>query len=367
MSEKGESKGKVLIVDDSIKNIQVLGTILRQGNYIIHVAQDGAQALKKVENVDIDLILLDVMMPVMDGFETCKKLKESPDFRDIPVIFLTARTEADDIVKGFELGAVDYVTKPFKSVELLARVATHLELKHSRETIIEKSSLLKQLVHVLCHDLSNPFGTARALLKLIIDNRSRFDALMPDILISVENGLSVIDLVREMRALEEGKIDLLLDDYELNYMIEMSQTILERKISEKNITIKVNVDENLKVLVDQPSFVNSVLNNILTNAVKFSFPGSEIQVNAVREGDFVTISVRDYGIGMPEKLKNDLFELDVSTSRTGTAGETGTGFGMPLMKNFVDAYGGSIEIFSKKKTEDSEDHGTEIKLILKAA
>ncbi len=367
MSAKEENKGKILIVDDSIKNIQVLGTILRQSDYIIHVAQDGMQALKKVENVDIDLILLDVMMPVMDGFETCKKLKKSPEFRDIPIIFLTAKTETEDIVKGFELGAVDYVTKPFKSVELLARVATHIELKRNRETIIEKSAQFKQLVHILCHDLVNPFGAVSALLEMITEERSLFDELMPDILVAVETGLSVIELVRKMRAVEDGKIDFELNAYNLKYMLYLSQTIIERKLSEKNITMEVNVNKNLEVLVDQPSFVNSVLNNIFTNAIKFSFPESIIQVNVTREGDFVAISIRDFGIGMPENLINDLFDLKVSTNRQGTTGETGTGFGMPLMRNFVKAFGGTVEISSKEKTEDSEDHGTEVKLTVKAA
>ncbi len=162
-------------------------------------------------------------------------------------------------------------------------------------------------------------------------------------------------------------MDIELSGYNLDYMFYLSQTILRRQISEKNITIEVNVDKNLEVLVDHASFVNSVLNNILTNAVKFSYPDSKVLVNVAREGDFVTISIRDFGVGMPEELKNNLFDLNAKTSRQGTAGETGTGFGMPLMRNFVKAFGGSLEIFSKEKTEDSEDHGTEIKLTLKAA
>ena len=118
----------ILVVDDTLKNIQVLGTMLRKEGHQIHVAQNGAQALKVAQTTPLDLILLDILMPIMDGFETCKKLKESPQTKDIPVIFLTAKTESEDIVKGFELGAVDYVTKPFNSTELLARVNTHLSL-----------------------------------------------------------------------------------------------------------------------------------------------------------------------------------------------------------------------------------------------
>ena len=118
----------ILIVDDTIKNLQLLGTILEQEGYQINVAQNGVQALDIAEKVHPDLILLDVMMPKMDGLEACKLLKEKDGLADIPVVFLTARTETGDIVKGFELGAVDYVTKPFNATELLVRVRTHLSV-----------------------------------------------------------------------------------------------------------------------------------------------------------------------------------------------------------------------------------------------
>ncbi len=137
-----ENKGsRILIVDDTVKNIQVLGTVLKEEGYQINVAQNGQQALDVVGKVHPDLILLDVMMPVMDGFEACKQLKENPETEEIPIIFLTAKVETDDVVKGFELGAVDYVTKPFNTIELLTRVNTHLTVYHLQqelEHLVEK-------------------------------------------------------------------------------------------------------------------------------------------------------------------------------------------------------------------------------------
>ena len=134
MSEENKNF-RILIVDDTLKNVQVLGTILRKENYQINVAQNGLQALEMVEKVKPDLILLDVMMPELDGFETCKRLKTSSDTKDIPVIFLTAKTETDDLVRGFEVGAVDYVTKPFNPYELLERVHTHVQLQAARQKL----------------------------------------------------------------------------------------------------------------------------------------------------------------------------------------------------------------------------------------
>ncbi|MES0488957.1 MAG: two-component system response regulator [Leptospirales bacterium] len=133
-----DSSQKILIVDDNPKNIQVLGTILGEKGYDIAVATSGEAALKMVDKTQPHIILLDVMMPGMDGFETCQILKSSDKTKDIPVLFLTAKTDIEDIVKGFDLGAVDYVTKPFQAAELLRRVATHLEIVDHRSNLEQK-------------------------------------------------------------------------------------------------------------------------------------------------------------------------------------------------------------------------------------
>ncbi len=135
----------VLIVDDTIENLQVLGSILKAENYKVAVATGGNQAIAIANEINPDLVLLDVMMPDVNGFETCKNLKSIPTTKEIPVIFLTAKVENDDIIKGFKMGAVDYITKPFNSYELKARVKTHVELKISRDLLKEKNELLEKL------------------------------------------------------------------------------------------------------------------------------------------------------------------------------------------------------------------------------
>lgn len=141
-NNKSEHKYKILIVDDIPKNIELAANILQTKNYNITFAKSGPSALQKVESIDFDLILLDVMMPEMDGFEVCRRLKNNKKTRDIPVIFLTAKSETENVVKGFELGAVDYVTKPFKTEELLARVRNHIEIQ---EKINEREKLEQQI------------------------------------------------------------------------------------------------------------------------------------------------------------------------------------------------------------------------------
>ncbi len=135
----------ILIVDDTVKNLQVLGSILKAENYKIAIASNGNQAILTANEIKPDLILLDVMMPELDGFETCKKLKSFPEVKEVPVIFLTAKVETEDIIEGFKAGAVDYITKPFNSYELKARVKTHIELKISRDLLEQKNAILKKL------------------------------------------------------------------------------------------------------------------------------------------------------------------------------------------------------------------------------
>ncbi|HEO66295.1 MAG TPA: hybrid sensor histidine kinase/response regulator [Spirochaetes bacterium] len=356
---------KILIVDDTPKNIQVLGKTLEQKDYEIIVAQDGLQALKVVEKTLPDLILLDIMMPKMDGFETCKRLKDNPKTKEIPIIFLTAKIEIDDLVKGFDLGAVDYITKPFNSKELLRRVETHLELKRKSESLEWSNQNNRELIHILCHDLTNPIGFIEGVLQLTDQDPFIFQEMKKSLWTAVKNSINIIDQVRKMQALTEGKYELDLNLVPLKLFIQESMEILKPKLIAKNLELVIDIDDHLEVMVERTSFSNSVINNLLTNAIKFSYPNTKIYMSAIHKTDQVTLSIKDEGMGMPKGLLKDLFKMNKSTTRPGTVGEKGTGFGMPLVYRFVNAYGGGIEIFSKEKSHDSKDHGTQVYITLK--
>ncbi|MBF0290307.1 MAG: SpoIIE family protein phosphatase [SAR324 cluster bacterium] len=177
--ERTNSFFSILVVDDTPKNIQLILTILRKESYQIHVANNGLQALKKAQMLHPDLILLDIMMPGMDGFETCTQLKSSHETNEIPIIFLTARTETEDIVKGFELGAVDYVTKPFNTSELLARVHTHLELKQKERIIQDAYQKIKKQQEAIQQELEQAKKTQQSLLPQKIPD-------IPDVRVAVK-------------------------------------------------------------------------------------------------------------------------------------------------------------------------------------
>ncbi len=349
----------ILAVDDTEENLDILVELLGE-SYNVSVAIDGPSALELIEEELPDLVLLDIMMPGMDGYEVCRKLKENADTALVPVIFLTAKNEPEDIVKGFETGAVDYVPKPFNAVELLARVKTQLEIKHNRDLITKKSIEQKELLHILCHDLANPFNSMLGVMDVVREDPDSFSEYADLLGKSVSNGLEVIELVRGMRAVEEKPLEL--SEVNLSEGIEDSLAILKSRFDEKDIVIDVEVAADIVVRAERTSMVNSVLNNVLTNAAKFSKEGAPIDILATVDSERVALSITDHGVGMPSSLVNDLFDVSKATSRPGTNGEKGTGFGMPLIRKFMDAYGGTIMVESKDIVTHPEDHGTKVTL-----
>jgi len=164
-------RSTVLIVDDVTKNLQVVGTILRTAGLAVIAATSGTEALEGARLQPPDLILLDLMMPVMDGLEVCRRLKADPLTAQIPVIFLTASNEMEHLVAGFQAGAVDYVTKPFNPPELLARVRTHLELKQARQRLREMNDEKNEFMGIAAHDLRSPLTALKGYLEMIADDR----------------------------------------------------------------------------------------------------------------------------------------------------------------------------------------------------
>jgi CheY-like chemotaxis protein/two-component sensor histidine kinase len=367
ISGKTSKPPVILIVDDTPQNIQVVGNILRENiKCDFTFATNGLQALEKIKKSRPDLILLDVMMPELDGFEVCEKLKGSETTKDIPIIFLTAKTESEDIVRAFENGAVDYVTKPFNPSELLARVRTQLKIKENNDIITEQNAEQQELLHVLCHDLANPLSSMLGVMEMIKDIES-LDKFKPHMISMTKDGLKIIDMIRKMRKLEDKEEPLRMDNITLSELILESEMILKSKFTAKNILLETRVAEDVKVKVEPVSFVNSVLNNLLTNAIKFSNRNSKITITAEGSDSIAKLSIRDYGIGIPANLLKDIFNIRKPTSRTGTEGEEGTGFGMPLVKKFIKIYNGEIEIISREEKDSESDHGTEVLISLPSA
>lgn len=367
MPEKSEPP-LVLVVDDVAENLRVVGNVLRAELDIrIAVARNGAQAVESARRLQPDLILLDVMMPEMDGFTACKAIKTGEPQVDCPIIFLTAKVEEQDLLEGFEAGAVDYVTKPFISSELLTRVRSQLTIKRQQDKIREQVIEQRELLHVLCHDLTNPIATVRTILGETSNDLNLFEEFKDDAVKVLDNCLDAIQLVREMRAIDEGKREIEVEPVSLQNTLDISSNALRSQLQAKNITLVNRIPPDLEVLAEPVSLTTSVFNNLFSNAIKFSYPGSEIELDAEVSGDLVRIIVRDHGIGMSAAILGDLFDISKATSRPGTAMERGTGFGMPLVKRFMEAYEGQIEVASISEKEDANKHGTTMTLTFRKA
>jgi CheY-like chemotaxis protein/anti-sigma regulatory factor (Ser/Thr protein kinase) len=361
---------KVLVVDDTPSNIDLLLTILEPQGFNVLVATSGETALRVAHKAEPDVILLDVMMPGIDGFETCRRLKADPRFQETPVIFVTARDDTDDVVTAFDLGAVDYIAKPYRHEEVLVRVRTHVLIKALTDELHEKAAEAETLLHILCHDLQNSIGAAQGYLSLIdgADLAGGSVAYVADTRATVDRAMLIIDHVRELRALMSGKRTLALRPVTLRDCFGAVASVFHLRLAEKRIALKYPRDASadLAVTVDEISFVSGVLSNIVSNAIKFSHPKSTIAFTVADLGDTVRISLRDDGIGMSPVLLGNLFRTDQPTSRPGTAGELGTGFGMPLVKRYVELFGGTVAVESSDG-EDGRTPGTTVHLVLPKA
>jgi len=351
-------KHTILIVDDVATNLDLLKGLLID-RYQVKVANNGLLALKIAQKVPApDLILLDVMMPGMDGFQVCEQLKRNPATQEIPIIFLTAKTETEAIVKGFEIGGVDYVTKPFNPPELLARVNTQILIKKQKELILIQNREQKELLHILCHDLANHFSVITLGLEMVKTNTPKSKNYLTKIETASNHGVDLINLVREMRSLQEKTITI--EPLNLYEMLAESASLLSNRFQQKNVGLDIQIDPVTQIMAERRSLINSVINNLLTNALKFSFENDTVTISATEQDDQVIFTVEDHGIGMPAELLAQIFDFTKNTSRIGTNGESGTGFGMSLIKSFVESYGGTIAVQSKDIQEYPDDHGTKI-------
>ena len=216
------------------------------------------------------------------------------------------------------------------------------------------------MLHILSHDLANYFGIISFALELSKINCEKSEEYYQEMKNATSHGIDIIELVREMRSLEEKGLEL--SRVNLAGIVAESVHLLADRYREKNIGINIDIDDSIQVIAEKRSLINCVINNILTNAHKFSFAGSSVDISASREGDTVVMTIEDHGVGIPGKMMEQLFDINGNISRTGTNGETGTGFGMSLIKSFVEHYDGKIEVSSRDIQDYPDDHGSKISI-----
>ncbi len=347
---------KILVVDDDRLNIRILGGILRTEGYVLAEADSGEKALERYAEFLPDLVLLDVMLPGIDGFETCRQLNKTYGEKCAPVIFITAKSESDDVVEGLGAGGVDYLPKPFKAKEVLARIRSHLNnriLAEQRNQLVEqlsKANFAKnRFLGMAAHDLRNPLASIRGLSEFLREGAvGPLTADQLDLINTIHAASqSMLDMVNELldvATIESGELKLHREPHNLAELLAKSVAMTNIEAAKKKTHITLNTQGLNPVLLLDSAKMRQVIDNLLSNAVKYSPPGSSIVTNILLDTANGTygFAVQDQGPGIPPDEHDKLFKDFGRLSVKPTGGEKSTGLGLAICRKIVEAHEGTI-------------------------
>ena len=345
---------KILIVDDVVSNVLLLKVLLKNLNYQIATANDGLQALSAVETEKPDLILLDVMMPGLNGFEVAEKLKENPETRDIPIIFLTALNATSDVVRGFKAGANDFISKPFHKEELLIRVSHQISLIAARRIIIRQTEELQRtisgrdkLYSVIAHDLRSPIGSIKMVLNMLLLNlpASSIGKDMHEMLNMAnrmtEEVFSLLDNLLKWTKSQIGRLNVVYQQFDLVPIIQGVIEIFSIAAELKNIRLRVEIPDTLEVYADC-DMMKTVIRNLISNAMKFTPEGGDITIRVRQDAQAAIVEASDSGCGISKENQAKLMKPSTHFSTFGTKNEEGSGLGLLLCQDFATKNGGRL-------------------------
>ncbi len=357
--EINHSEYKILVVDDVLSNVLLLKVLLTSEKFNIVTAMNGTQALELAQQESPDLILLDVMMPDISGFEVAQQLKSMPDFHEIPIIFLTALNAASDIVKGFQMGGNDFISKPFNKEELIIRVMHQISLVAAKRIIVQKTEELERtivgrdkLYSVIAHDLRSPMGSIKMVLNMLILHlpSTKIGEEMFEMLNmanqTTEEVFSLLDNLLKWTKSQTGKLNVVPQDIDVAGVAAGIIEIFSMVAELKKIKLTLQAPDQVEVRADI-DMLKTVIRNLISNALKFSNPGGEILVNVEDKEDRVVISVADNGCGIKEEDQAKLLHVDTHYTTFGTKNEEGSGLGLLLCQDFVRKNGGELWFTSK--------------------
>ena len=346
---------KILIVDDVVSNVLLLKILLTNEKFQVCTANCGSMCIEQARNEKPDLILLDVMMPDMSGFDTAVIMKKDPELKEIPIIFLTALNSPQDLVKGFQVGANDFLSKPFNKEELIVRVMHQIELVAAKRLIQKQNRELLATINnrdkmysVIAHDLRSPMASIRMVLNLAVATIPA-DIVGEEIfgLIDKANKESeevhdLLDNLLKWTKSQTGRLNVVLQDLDLNDIIPGVVDIFEMIAATKHI--KLSYTGQSTIVRADNDMLKTVVRNFMSNAVKFSPENSSIEISVVTEGDFAKVSVRDHGVGISADRLGSIFHKGETTY--GTGGEEGSGLGLQLCQDFARKNGGDVSMES---------------------
>lgn len=346
----GKDQKNILIIDDNPMNLLLTSKILESFGFRVTVAESGRAGLNLLESELPSLILLDISMPEMDGYEVCEVIQNHSKWKQIPVIFLTANTMTEDLVKGFEKGGVDYITKPFKSEELFVRVSTHLELAESRKRILEMNSSRDKLYSIIAHDIRSPLSAILQTVDAI--DQGYFDPASDDFKEIIHHlkertaeTSTLLNSLLQWTRLQDEKIVIKLKETNVNTLLMSCLQLLTANANQKNITINFESNSDEFAWCDEVS-MHTVFRNLISNAIKFTHENGKIEVRLIPADAVLKVQITDSGIGMSEEVIEKIFDKNLHYTSSGTKNEQGTGLGLMLVKDFVQKNNARLHIES---------------------
>jgi two-component system sensor histidine kinase/response regulator len=340
---------KILIVDDDRLSIRILGGILKTDGYVWAEAHTGEGAIERYKTFTPDLVLMDVLMPGIDGFETCRLIKKTFGEQSAPVIFITAKTDSDDVVKGLTAGGVDYLPKPFKPKEVLARIRSHLQSQALLEQLTKANAAKNRFLGMAAHDLRNPLASIRGIAEFLCEgalgplNAEQLD-MVQTIHGASQSMLVMVNELLDVATIESGELKLHIEKHNLGDLVAKSVSLTNMEAAKKKTHVAFTPPaEPITPSIDAAK-MKQVVDNLLSNAVKYSPPGSAISVSAATDAStgICSVSVRDQGPGIPEGERDKLFKDFGRLSSKPTGGEKSTGLGLAIVRKIVEAHCGAI-------------------------
>jgi two-component system sensor histidine kinase/response regulator len=342
----------ILIVEDSELNLFVLKEILEREHFNVFSASGAKGAFENLESNRIDLILMDVIMGATNGFDLTKELKSMEQYKHIPVLFITNLKSADDVVRGFDSGGVDYVSKPFNKKELLQRIKHQIRLIESNNTIAKQTAQLQEAIlnrdrmyAILAHDLRSPISSLKMILNILTMNVEANSTGYGDMINTgndiAEQLFSVLDNLLKWTKNSLGMLSYMPQEIEFDEMIKGVVETLQPTAKLKNIDIQLVLQTELQIFFDA-DIMKSILRNLLINAVKFSHEASIIKLNLYRDGNNAVVEFIDSGVGMSEEAQHQLKLQMVEQGEITPMREKGKGLGLWVVYHFIQNNGGTF-------------------------
>jgi signal transduction histidine kinase len=337
---------KILLVDDQPENISLLYAFLHQFGYELLAAQEGQTALQIAEQNFPDLVLLDIMMPGINGFEVCRKIKSNPALSHVPVIFMSALTETHDKLEGFAVGGVDYITKPFQQDEVLARIRAQLTIFRQHNELEQKNYELDAFAHTVAHDLKNPLGEIINQAELIElegrdKNHDKIEKLAHGIHKSVNKVSDIIESLLLLAGTSRHR-DILLEPFDMGYVIANVQERMALQLKNANVTLQM--PDKWPFVSGYPAWVEEIWSNYISNAIKYGGQPPRIELGYDAREDSVRFWVKDNGPGLSQEQIPQLF---VPFTRLHRDRAEGHGLGLSIVQRIAEKLNGHVGVESQ--------------------